>query len=164
MRDCWCARFWWVALLIASAQAPPLTAQVVDSGYARLVRQITTESLRGAGHRVGEIYVATDSSTAALLLASGMQRVSVQAPPIRIECPSLGLTAAEVSPVGYGVTVTDSAGEDPLHRWLHISVGCGYASARRPGGRFDFAEWGVWEVQRAPTGWMVVRTLHHFIT
>ena len=142
----------------------PVAAQVVDTGFAVVARQIVRDSLRGAGHRADELYIATDSLTAVILQAAGTPRVSVKAPPIDIECPAAGLTSASVSPVGYGVTISDSAGLDPARRWLRVSVGCGYASPRRASGRFNFGEWGTWEIRRAATGWLIVRTVLHAIT
>jgi hypothetical protein len=141
-----------------------MSAQLTDSSYAALARQIVVDSLRGGGHRADETYIATDSATARLLRIGGMSAVSVHAPPIAIDCPDAALTAASVSPVGYGVTVTDSAGVDPDHRWLRASVGCTYVGAPRSGGRRGFGESGVWEIRRTQAGWIVIKRLEHWVT
>lgn len=142
----------------------PLSAQVAegtpsDRAVFALVRSIVLDSLNAGGHRVGQVVVADDSASGALLRAAAVPATQPTALPAVVVCP--GSTDSDntawADPVGFRMkaSLLPIAGRQRYRLVLSKSCLFHYRGTVRSRG---FREDAAWEIGRVDGEWRIVRS------
>jgi hypothetical protein len=129
----------------------------IDSSLATLLRTFVQDSMNSAGRTPQQVFVASDSSSAAILQAIGIETAHGQS----IACPDGSAVRSGVSPtqVGYWIDISLTGGGD-LRR-LSLSKACVWHSSR---GTRGFRESLSVELKRRGSEWSVMRWFDRSIT
>jgi hypothetical protein len=149
------------SLWIGAARQPIVPRQ--NGGqFASAIRSLIVDSLKDLGHGRSNqhLYWGADSSSQAILRATGLRVASSRIDSLPLCTGSVKGGVAVTEGIGFRVQISLRPLTDD-RRDISISVSCRWGRGGRLNG---FAEGGKWELRRVEGQWRVTQSLDHWIT